>query len=37
MTPEPSKGLIVILIIIGLGALYFVLFGQKRHNELMKK
>jgi hypothetical protein len=31
-----SDALLVILGIIGIGALWFVLFGQKRHNELMK-
>lgn len=32
-----NNALIVILGIIGVGALWFVLFGQKRYNELMKK
>lgn len=30
-------GLIVILSLIGIGVIYFVLFGQKRYNELMKR
>lgn len=29
--------LIVILGLTGIGALWFVLFGQKRYNERMKK
>lgn len=30
-------GLIIILSLIGIGVIYFVLFGQKRYNELMKR
>ena len=29
--------LIVILALTGIGAIWFVLFGQKRYNNLMKK
>ena len=29
--------LVVILGLMGLGVLWFVLFGQKKHNELMKR
>jgi len=32
-----NNALIVILAIIGVGALWFILFGQKRYNRLMKK
>jgi|TARA_Y100000310_G_scaffold231700_1_gene234295 hypothetical protein len=32
-----SDALLVILGLIGLGALWFVLFGQKRYNKLMKQ
>ena len=32
-----NNALLVVLGIIGIGALWFVLFGQKKYNELMKK
>ena len=32
-----NNALLVILGLIGIGALWFVLFGQKRYNELMKR
>tara|TARA_Y100000310_G_scaffold182351_1_gene182451 strand:- start:557 stop:670 length:114 start_codon:yes stop_codon:yes gene_type:complete len=37
MTPEPNQALIWIMTAIGIGVIYFVLFGQRKHNELMKK
>ena len=37
MTEEPSRALIWIMSLIGLGVLYFVLFGQKKYNEMMKQ
>ena len=32
-----SDALLVILSLMGAGVIWFVLFGQKRHNELMKR
>ncbi len=32
-----SDALLVILILTGIGALWFVLFGQKKYNEYMKR
>jgi len=36
MNHEPSTALVWIMSLIGVGVIYFVLFGQKRYNELMK-
>jgi len=32
-----NDALIVILGLVGIGAIWFVLFGQKKYNEMMKK
>tara|TARA_Y100000310_G_C20688599_1_gene820715 strand:- start:1572 stop:1685 length:114 start_codon:yes stop_codon:yes gene_type:complete len=37
MTPEPNQALILIISLTGIGVVWFVLFGQRKHNELMKE
>lgn len=37
MTVGVPQGLVIVLSIIGIGVIWFVLFGQRKYNELMKR